>query len=359
LVAKQPVLIMIQGPEPGSFYKLPDNRVTTVGRSSRNTLRAVSPSVSRFHCEIACVNGTWELNDLNSRKGTIVNGERIEGRCMLKPADIIRVGATVFRFDTVDETALQDGAMVAIMEAELDQKLVPKGEAAGSLDDIRFRSRLEGEQVRQERQSERRTLKANVAFVGSVAIAIGMIVTAVLAYAHRRAAQPQVEAERMERRARALYGEAQASLKSGDNATALEKLSAIGRDLPDTKTARDATRLRADVLWSIAQQRLSVVEEREADGDYAAALAAYDELKRLDPDKALEGLLAERRDYTVRLAHASFKTIDQAAQQRVAAGDTQGALELYRRAQGRIGVPELAAQAQAKTAELEKRRATQ
>ena len=31
----QPVLIMIQGPEPGSIYKLPDNRVTTIGRSSR------------------------------------------------------------------------------------------------------------------------------------------------------------------------------------------------------------------------------------------------------------------------------------------------------------------------------------
>jgi len=350
---------MIQGPEPGSFYKLPDNRVTTIGRSSRNTVRAVSPSVSRFHCEIACVNGSWELGDLNSRKGTIVNGERIEGRCVLRPADIIRVGATVFRFDTVDESALQDGAMVAIMEAELDQKLVPKGEAATSLDDIRFRSRLESEQVRRERDTERRTFKANAAFVGMVTVAVGIIVTAVLAYAHRRAAEPQAEAARMEQRARALYGEAQASLKSGDNATALAKLSAIERDFPDTKTARDVSQVRTSALWSVAQQRLSAVEEREADGDYTGALAVYEELKRLDPEKALEGLLAERRDYTVRLAHAAFKTIDQAAQRLVAAGDAQGALELYRRAQGRIGVPELATQAQAKAAELEKRSSTQ
>ena len=351
---KQPVLIMIQGPEPGSFHKLPDNRVTTIGRSSRNTLRAVSPSVSRFHCEVACVDGTWELTDLNSRKGTIVNGERIEGRCTLKPADIIRVGATVFRFDLVDESSLQDGAMVAIMEAELDQKLLPKGEAAGSLDDIRSRSRLESETVREQREVGRRSLKANATFLGIVAIAVGVIVTGLLAYAHRRAAAPQAEADRMEARARTLVAEAQAALKAGDAAAALDKLGAMDRDFSRTRAARDVPQLRAAAVWSTAQEKLSLIEQHESEGDYAAALAVYEGLKKLPPEEGLEDLLAQRRTYTVRLANASFKALDVAAQQRVAAGDVKGALEIYRRAESRIGVPELVAQAQAKTAALEK-----
>ncbi len=72
---RQPVLIVIQGPEPGIIYRLPENRVTTIGRSTRNSIVVVNPDVSRFHCELSYVNGRWELHDLNSKKGTIINGE--------------------------------------------------------------------------------------------------------------------------------------------------------------------------------------------------------------------------------------------------------------------------------------------
>ncbi len=351
---KQPVLIMIQGPEPGSFHKLPDNRVTTIGRSSRNTLRAVSPSVSRFHCEVACVDGSWELTDLNSRKGTIVNGERIEGRCKLKPADIIRVGATVFRFDLADEGSLQDGAMVAIMEAELDQKLMPKGEVAGSLDDIRWRSRLDGETTREDRHADRRGVRANAIFLGIVLVAVGAAVAGLLAYAHERAAAPQAEADRMEARARALVDGARAALKSGDAAGALDKLAAVDKDLSRTRAAQEVPQLRTAAVWAVAQQKLALVEQREAEGDYAGALAVHEELRKLPPDKPLEDLLARQHTYTVRLATVAFKALDQAAQQRVAGGDAKAALDAYRRAEARIGVPELVAQAQARIAALEK-----
>ncbi len=61
------------------IYRLPENRVTTIGRSTRNSIVVVNPDVSRFHCELSYVNGRWELHDLNSKKGTIVNGEGLDG----------------------------------------------------------------------------------------------------------------------------------------------------------------------------------------------------------------------------------------------------------------------------------------
>ena len=156
---------MIQGPEPGTVYKLPDNRVTTVGRSSRNTIRAVSSSVSRFHCEVSWVNGQWELNDLNSKRGTFVNGERVTDKWALSPGDIIRTATTLFRFDMIDENVLKDGAIVAIMEAGLDQKLDTKQEAPGSLDDIRMRSRLEGDSTLEERHRPSDRPRINLVFL--------------------------------------------------------------------------------------------------------------------------------------------------------------------------------------------------
>lgn len=345
---------MIQGPEPGSLYKLPDNRVTTIGRSSRNTIRTVSSSVSRFHCEVSCVNGQWELTDLNSKKGTMVNGERIEGRCALTRGDIVRVSTTVFRFDMMDETAAQDGAIVAIMEAELDQKLLTKGEAPGSLADIRARSRLESEEAREGRVSHGRKLKANLAFVCVIAVAVGIVVTSLLVYAYRRSAVPRQQRAFREEHARALYDEALVALRMGDRTMALRKLWDAATEYPGTQAAREAGRARAETFWPLAQEKLALVCGREADGDYAAALSLYEELRQLHPDRLLEELLAQRREYTVRLAHASYKATDQEGRQLAAAGNAKAAIGLYGRARDRIGLPELVAEAQARIAELEK-----
>ncbi|MCK4375689.1 MAG: FHA domain-containing protein [Candidatus Brocadiae bacterium] len=353
MVTKQPVLIMIQGPEPGTVYKLPDNRITTIGRSSRNTIRAVSSSVSRFHCEVAWINGRWELNDLNSKRGTIVNGRRIADRWVLTPGDIIRTTNTVFRFDMIDETALRDGAIVAIMEAGLDQKLHTRWEASSSLEDIRTRSRLESGHVRDDRRRKPRTLRRDAAFVIVAAAAVGIVVTALLLYAHKHAAPAPGQAARREQQARLLYEEAVAALEAGSGEEALQKLRDLEGGFPDTEAAGLAARARAELLWSVAQRRLADVAEREGENDYADALGLYEELEQLEPDERLTELIEQRRRYTVRLAHASYKTIEQEAERQVAEGDNEAALGLYRRARDRIGLPELAAQAEQKVAELE------
>ena len=120
----QPVLIMIQGTEPGSWFKLPDNRPTTIGRSSQNTLRVVGSAFARFHCQIACRGGQWELTALGGGSGTLLNRTPVAGTSPLKAGDVIRLGSMLLRFDRIEENASQDSAMIAIKEAELDSRVV-------------------------------------------------------------------------------------------------------------------------------------------------------------------------------------------------------------------------------------------
>jgi pSer/pThr/pTyr-binding forkhead associated (FHA) protein len=348
--ARQAALIMIQGPEPGSLYKLPDNRVTTIGRSSRNTIRSVSSNVSRFHCEVSCVNGRWELTDLNSKKGTIVNGELIGDVHVLKPGDIVRLGTTVFRFDMIDETMLDDGAMVALMEAELDQKLVTKGEATASLEDIRARSRMEVRDSRRSRTARRSALRTNLAFLAAVLAAVGIVVTAGLLYAHRRAVPSQ---ERREREARRLHGEAAASLEAGKVEAALARWREVRARFPDTEAAADAREAAAELIWREAQRELDAVAGAEAEGDFAGALDAYAGIERLQPERPLPDVLKRRREYTVRLAHASFRVAEAEAERRAQEGDVAAASRIYRSVAERVGVPELAARARDAADELQ------
>jgi len=351
--AGQPVLIMIQGPEPGCVYKLRDNRVTTIGRSSRNTIRVTSPTVSRFHCEVACINGHWEVNDLNSKKGTMLNGQRIADKADLKPGDLVRLSATVFRFDLVEESALQDSALIAIKEAELDQQLVVKGEGTGTFDEIRLRSRLEHEQARQDRERKRTAWKMNLAFLGAVAFATAALVSGALAYASGGAPGVAGPLAGREDKALVAYEQAMAALEAGDRPGAMALLARMRNDFAGTKAAERAAQAHSGTLWLAIQEGLSGASTHEAEGDYAAALAQYEDLDGLEPTGSARELIRQRLQYTLRLAHAAFKTLEESASERVKEGDWQAALDLYRKAADRIGVPELAGKARRKVEELE------
>jgi serine phosphatase RsbU (regulator of sigma subunit) len=65
--------------------------VFTIGRKAENDLQLLSDSVSRQHAEIVYENDAWYLVDIGSKRGTFVNGQRIE-RCALQHLDRIRIG---------------------------------------------------------------------------------------------------------------------------------------------------------------------------------------------------------------------------------------------------------------------------
>src|SRR5262249_40544583 len=74
-----------------TLLPLPADRCT-VGSSSDSDLMIDEPSVSRTHVLFEQLGAAWFVEDLGSRNGTYVNGQRITGRRVVEPGDEIRLG---------------------------------------------------------------------------------------------------------------------------------------------------------------------------------------------------------------------------------------------------------------------------
>lgn len=69
-----------------------------MGRHSEADVRLPLPDVSRRHCRFVFTNGAWQVFDLDSLNGVLVNGKRIQ-HATLRDQDSLTIGS--FRF-TVD-----------------------------------------------------------------------------------------------------------------------------------------------------------------------------------------------------------------------------------------------------------------
>ncbi len=336
---------MIQGPEPGSFWKLSRNRVTTIGRSSHNTVRLANPAVSRFHCELALINGRWVVSDMNSKKGTVVNGQKIAHRRVLSPGDTLRLTSVVFRFDLLDEDARRSSPLLAIREAELDSRLEVKEDPVASLNDIRLRTRLATRTAGGGGPRSVRALRENLTFLVAVALVVGVVCGGVLLYAHgvlapRRSllagAGPDVQA---------LYRHGVAAIEAGDLQQGLEQLRRLERDHPDTRTARMARQRVESALWEAVEQGLTELAEAEAAGDFTRAVALLEGLRGIPPPEEALPLLRHQEQYMRRLARAELEAVRRRADYLLEEGRRQEAIETLEEARQRLGLPELAEQA--------------
>ncbi len=91
------ILTVIQGPDKGRRFELPDNEPQLIGRSSE-ALPLVDTTISRRHAELTPDHGKWLINDLESANGTYVNGTKIKGQRLLVSGDQIRTGQSIFVF---------------------------------------------------------------------------------------------------------------------------------------------------------------------------------------------------------------------------------------------------------------------
>lgn len=332
---------MIQGPDPGSVYKLPDNRVTTIGRSSQNTITIVVRAVSRFHAEVACVNGRWELTDLNSRRGTMVNNEWVKGRVQIEFGDIIRFSSVVLRFDNYDERVAEQGALLAIKEAELNKKLVKKGEAELDLEDIMLRSRMESQSRLQERVAARVEKRTNKAFLTALAIGVTGLLGITLAWAHGFI--PGLE------------GLAAAPVCNEPVAANTPEANVpvpVVPTIEELMAERESEQRREAELWARVQASHEAVLAAHRTGNFAAALKALQELPTDELTDPMKAHVAEDQAFTEKLAQAHFAEQRTAAEQLVAEGRGRDAARVYEGLADRVGVPELAAQARKRASEL-------
>ena len=93
----RPRLLVTAGPSKDSTIPLPDGEAT-LGRDPTNAVAVVDPSVSRKHCLLRREeDGRFQIKDLDSRNGTLVNGLAVKEQ-WLRHGDEIATGDSVFLF---------------------------------------------------------------------------------------------------------------------------------------------------------------------------------------------------------------------------------------------------------------------
>ncbi len=88
-------LIIERGPSKGREIQL-KRQTTLLGKSEQCDVRIASRITSRRHCEISVEKDFVVLRDLNSRNGTFLNGDRVNGEVFLSNGDKIIVGDALF-----------------------------------------------------------------------------------------------------------------------------------------------------------------------------------------------------------------------------------------------------------------------
>ncbi|HEU5056197.1 MAG TPA: GGDEF domain-containing protein, partial [Kofleriaceae bacterium] len=95
-------IIVLAGQNVGEMYKVASEQIT-LGRGGGADVRLVDEGISRFHCRIKIDGDDLYVEDLQSRNGTFLNGERISRR-KLEDGDKIQLGrTTVLKFSFHDQ----------------------------------------------------------------------------------------------------------------------------------------------------------------------------------------------------------------------------------------------------------------
>ncbi len=102
-----PRVVALTGMFKGDSYRLTGAKLT-LGRDNSNAVQLGDTTVSKKHCAIEAVSGSFELVDLDSHNGTFVNGIPVKRRPLVH-GDVIRVGNSELLFLTREES--QDDAV--------------------------------------------------------------------------------------------------------------------------------------------------------------------------------------------------------------------------------------------------------
>ncbi len=101
-VRDRPVIVRLDGAHAGEIHAI-EQEAMTIGRHPSNQLHVDDPGISRFHARISKHDNAFYLDDLGSRNGTFVAGERLD-LTQLKDGDLIQLGPRVtLRFTLLDE----------------------------------------------------------------------------------------------------------------------------------------------------------------------------------------------------------------------------------------------------------------
>ncbi len=92
---------------PDNVYPLLDAE-HTIGRAPANSITITDGSVSTNHARILKTTEGFVIEDLKSRNGTFVNGEKVDDKRLLFDGDLIRLGKVILTFNVARDVKTGD-----------------------------------------------------------------------------------------------------------------------------------------------------------------------------------------------------------------------------------------------------------
>jgi pSer/pThr/pTyr-binding forkhead associated (FHA) protein len=112
-------LVCLGGPRAGREYELP-NRTLVIGRAPDADIVLEDQFASRHHAEIRYSDGAYQIFDLNSKNGVVINGQKLPagGSAWLEDGVEIILASTGFRFHDPAATVTAP-SLIAVREPSL------------------------------------------------------------------------------------------------------------------------------------------------------------------------------------------------------------------------------------------------
>ncbi len=112
-------LVCLSGPNAGTEYEL-RGELTAIGRSTDSDIVLEDQFASRQHAEVHAVDNAYQVRDLNSKNGVLVNGQRLQPGTAewLEDGCEVQLASTVFRFHDPSATVTAP-SIVAVREPGL------------------------------------------------------------------------------------------------------------------------------------------------------------------------------------------------------------------------------------------------
>lgn len=113
-------LVETAGEHSGRAYPLEPGAELTVGRTPDNTIVVSHILASRHHARIWDDGDGWRIEDLGTKNGTLLNGERLVSACSLSEGDEIVLPGLALTFRARDETMTR--AVQTVRDVRSDTK---------------------------------------------------------------------------------------------------------------------------------------------------------------------------------------------------------------------------------------------
>lgn len=119
-------LVCVSGPEAGTEYDL-YQELMTLGRSSDSDIVLDDQFASRHHAEIRTIDNAYQIRDLNSKNGVVIDGRRVSpgDSEWLEDGSELRLASTVFRFHDPSATVTAP-SLIAVREPGLRVELATR-----------------------------------------------------------------------------------------------------------------------------------------------------------------------------------------------------------------------------------------